>query len=83
MVELQRELRNLGYDLTVAQSDKPGELTIASKDFDETDRRLRFLSFLRGRSSPAAGVCIAGFEAVCLKGAGFSEVYSLDCFNWR
>ena len=55
-LELQRKLRNLGYDLTVAQSDKPGELTITSKDFDDTDHRVRFLSLLRSRNSPAAEV---------------------------
>ena len=89
-LELQRKLRNLGYDLTVAQSDKPGELTITSKDFDDTDHRVRFLSLLRSRNSPAAEVCLAGFQTVRLKTPGdlfgffgFSQTYSLECFNWR
>jgi hypothetical protein len=84
--DLQDSLKNLGYDLTVAQSDKPDEIVITSKDFDDTDHRVRFLSFLRGRNSPAVGACLAGFQTVRLKSSGFfgfSEAYSLDCFAWR
>lgn len=85
--DLQENLKNLGYDLAITQSDKPDEIVITSKDFDGTDHRVRFLSFLRGRNGPASGVCLAGFQTVRLKGAslffGFSESYSLECFNWR
>jgi TPR repeat protein len=85
--DLQRELKNLGYDLTVAQSDQLNEVLITSKDFGETDHRVRFLSFLRGRNSPTTGVCLSGFQNVRLKDSssffGFSEVYSLDCFSFR
>jgi hypothetical protein len=84
--DLQDVLKNLGYDLTVGQSDKSGKVSITSKDFDDTERRVRFLSFLRSRSSPLSGVCSAGFEKVELKSSalpfvGFSDTYSLDCFN--
>lgn len=84
--DLENNLKNLGYDLMVAQSDKPDEVVITSKDFDDTDHRVRFLSFLRSRDSPAAQACLAGFQTVHLKGGsifGFSETYPMDCFNWR
>jgi ABC-type protease/lipase transport system fused ATPase/permease subunit len=84
--DLQAGLRSLGYDLTVSQSDEPGEIVITSREFDDTDHRVRFLSLLRGRDSPTAGVCLAGFSGVRLKGPGlifrFSETYSLRCFEW-
>jgi uncharacterized FlaG/YvyC family protein len=83
--DLQSDLKNLGYDLTVSQSDKPNELIITSKDFDDTEHRVRFLAFLRGRNSPTAGVCVSGFQKVRLKERdsffGFNDVYSLECFN--
>ena len=82
---LQSELKNRGYDLTVSLADKPGEITIVSPDFGDTDHRVRFLSFLRGQNSPASEVCAAGLYNVRLKNGewfgGFSEVYSLDCFR--
>lgn len=82
---LQTELKNRGYELIVSRSDKPKEITIASKDFSDTDHRVQFLSYLRGRNGPAGRACIAGFQNVRLKDtsliAGFSEVYSLNCFN--
>ncbi len=84
--DLENNLKNLGYNLMVAQSDKPDELVITSKDFDDTDHRVRFLSFLRSRDSPAAEACLAGFQTVHLKGGSifdFSETYPLDCFTWR
>jgi hypothetical protein len=82
--ELQEKLRNLGYDLTVTRSEKPDEIVITSADFGDTDHRVRFLSFLRGRNGPTADVCLAGFQTVRLQGTGwrvFSEQYSLECFN--
>ena len=85
--DLQNSLRDLGYDLTVAQSDKKDEIVITSRDFDDTDHRVRFLSFLRRRNSPSTGVCLAGFQTVHLKGSGwffeFSEAYPLECFSLR
>jgi uncharacterized FlaG/YvyC family protein len=83
--DLQDKLRNLGYDLTVGESDKPEELIITSKDFDQTDQRVRFLSFLRGRTNPATDVCLLGFRVVNLRTSalplvGFSEKYVLGCF---
>lgn len=85
--ELQEQLRNLGYELTVAQSEKADEIIITSRDFAETDHRVRFLSFIRGRNSPAAGVCFAGFQSLLLRNSrytfggqfGFSESYPLEC----
>jgi peroxiredoxin Q/BCP len=84
---LQTSLTNLGYDLTVSRSDNPTEIVINSKDFSNTDQRVRFLSFLRGRNSPATGVCLGGFQTVVLKSGwvsplGFSEAYPLEC-SWR
>ena len=85
--DLQDNLRNLGYDLTVARSDKPDEIVITAKDFDDTDHRVRFLAFLRRQTSPAGEVCLAGFQTLHLKTpnffSGFSEAYSLECSTWR
>jgi hypothetical protein len=82
--DLQDNLKNLGYATTVGPSDKPEEIVITSKDFGDTDHRVRFLSFMRGRNSPAGGVCLAGVQTLRLKDAGwfgFNEAYSLDCFS--
>jgi hypothetical protein len=83
---LQAALRNLGYDVTVSQSDKPTEFTIISKDFDDTDHRVRFLSFLRGENTLLTEVCSVGFETLHLRTSdlpflGFSDTYSLACIN--
>lgn len=82
--DLQDELRQLGYDLTVAQSDKPEEVVIASKDFEDTDHRVRFLAYIRGQNR-RPGLCSRGFGQVRIESGGiiggFNEVYSLDC--WR
>jgi hypothetical protein len=79
---LQSELKNLGYELTVVESEEPGEVIITSKDFDDTDHRVRFLSVLQRR---AAVLCLAGFKMVRLKSSawfvGFNDVYSLDCLG--
>jgi hypothetical protein len=85
--QLQARLSELGYAVTVAPSDKPGEIVITSKDLGDTDHRVRFLAFLRGRNSPATSACFAGFHTVRLSSGllspiwGFSEAYSLDCFG--
>ncbi len=71
-----------GYDLTVGQSDKPDELVITSKEFEDLVRRVRFLSFLRERYGPSGEVCLAGFQKVQLRTSGpfgFRESYSVDC----
>jgi len=82
---LQSELMNRGYDLTVTQSARPNEINIVSNEFSDTDHRVRFLSLLRGHDNLATQACMAGFLNVRLKDrewfAGFSEVYSLDCFR--
>jgi hypothetical protein len=83
--ELEQNLRNMGYDVTVAQSKNPEEITIASRGFDDSAQRDRFLAFFRGTNSPAAAACVAGIQAVRLKGPGlffgFSDKYSLDCYT--
>jgi hypothetical protein len=85
--ELQVRLKDLGYDLTVAEAGSPDEVAITSNDFDDTDHRVGFLSFMRGRNSPAVGACVVGFQSVRLKSSdfffGFSESYPLDCFSLR
>ena len=85
-MQLQADLKGLGYDLTVSRSDKAGEVAITSKEFDDTDHRVRFLAFMRGKSSPRFGVCYAGFNKLRLKSSsipfvGFDDSYSLECFN--
>src|SRR5690242_1682696 len=82
--QLEQNLRNIGFDMTVAQSPDPSEITIAARGFDDPDRRDWFLAFLHGPNNPVAPVCAAGIQAVRLKGPGaffgFSERYSLDCY---
>jgi hypothetical protein len=85
--ELQNQLRDLGYDIRVAKSNKADEIVITSKDFSDTENRVKFLAFIRGRSSPAGNACLLGFQTIRLESTipflGFSEQYSLDCFNIR
>jgi hypothetical protein len=82
--DLEQNLRNMGFDVTVAQSINPSEITIASRGFDDPDRRGWFLNFLHGPNSPVAATCAAGIQTVRLKGPGaffgFSEPLSLDCY---
>jgi hypothetical protein len=85
--ELQNQLRDLGYDIRVAKSNKADEIVIMSKDFSDTENRVKFLTFIRGRNSPAGNVCLLGFQTIRLESTipflGFSQPYSLDCFNIR
>jgi hypothetical protein len=82
--QLEQNLRNMGFDMTVAQSPDPSQITIAARGFDDPDRRDWFLAVLHGPNSPIAPVCAAGIQTVRLKGPGvffgFSEKYSLDCY---
>jgi hypothetical protein len=76
---LQNELKDRGYGCTVAtSSDAPDEIAITSKDFNDTDHRVRFLAFLRGRNYD---ICATGFRKVRLKSGWFefSESYNLEC----
>jgi hypothetical protein len=83
--ELGNRLKDLGYDLSVSVSqEQPNEITITSTDFADTERRIRFLAFARGRGSPMIDVCMAGFQFVRLQSRivfGFSETYPIDCLN--
>jgi hypothetical protein len=84
VVQLRADLKNLGYDLTLGQSDAPEEIVITSGEFAQTDHRVRFLSFLRGKNSPALAECFTGLRTVRLKSSsyfGFDESYSLNCFE--
>lgn len=85
VVQLEQNLRNMGFDVTVAQSPNPSEVTISGPGFDDPDRRDWFLAFLHGPNSPVAPACAAGIETIRLKGPGaffwFSERYSLDCYR--
>jgi hypothetical protein len=84
VVQLRADLKNLGYNFTVAQSEFPEEVVITSGEFAETDHRVRFLSFLRRKNSPALAGCFAGLRSVRLKSSqyfGFDESYSLNCFE--
>jgi transposase len=82
--QLEQNLRNMGFDVTVAQSPDPSEITIAARGFDDPDRRDWFLALLHGPNNPVAPACAAGIQTVRLKGPGvffgFSERYSLDCY---
>ena len=82
--ELEQRLRDLGFDVTVAQSIDPQEITIAAPGFDDPNRRDGFLTFLRGPNSPIAPACAAGLQMVRLKGPGvffgLSDKFSLDCY---
>lgn len=83
--QFESALKNIGYDLSVeASDDSHSEVVITSQEFSETDRRIRFLSVLREKWTPAALVCLQGFSRVRLKSSkipmvGFSESYTLDC----
>jgi len=81
--QLETDLKNLGYDLTVSNSSTAGEIVVISSDFNDTDHRVRFLAAMRGRNLPTAEACYAGFTTVRLKSSslpiGFSESHSLDC----
>jgi len=82
--QLEQNLRDMGFDVTVAQSPDPSEISIAARGFDDPARRDSFLAFLRGPNSPVAPACAAGVQKVRFKGPGvffgFSERYSLDCY---
>jgi hypothetical protein len=83
--QLQEDLKNLGYQLSVDESDVPDKIVITSSDFDDTDHRVRFLSFVRGKNTPMSGTCWFGFRQVELRTSkipfvGFSETYPLSCF---
>jgi hypothetical protein len=47
--ELGESLRNLGYDVKVSKEEKGNGILIVSSDFEDTEKRVRFLSTLRGR----------------------------------
>jgi hypothetical protein len=84
IVQLQKDLKSLGYDLAVEQSEVSGEVVIKSAEFTDTDHRVRFLAFIRNKNSPASEACLAGFVSVRLKSSivfGFDESYSLECSN--
>jgi hypothetical protein len=80
IANLEKDLRNRGYDLTVKQSNTANEIAIASSDFSDTDHRVRFLSFIRGRNSPAVPACLAGFTTVRLSSF---ELFSLVSVSMR
>ena len=54
------------------------EVVITASDFPDTERRVRFLAFLRGRRSAVLGTCLGGFTRVRLRTSeirlvGFNE----------
>ncbi len=82
--DFEGALKNLGYDLTAQQSDNPNEIVVTSADFSDTERRVRFLSFIRGKHTVTGSLCRDGFNAIRLKSSslpfvGFNNSYSLDC----
>jgi hypothetical protein len=71
-------LKSLGYDFT-AEAIARDTISFTSPDFDDTVRRVAFLSLVRDSDATA---CQAGFENVQLVAPGwrgFSETYSLNC----
>ncbi|MEQ1883721.1 MAG: hypothetical protein ABL967_01580 [Bryobacteraceae bacterium] len=86
--EIESDIKNRGYAVNVSRSDVPGEIIMTSKDFGDTDRRVRFLQLLRGRNGPAELLCLRGYRTVRLNTStlpilGFNEQYSLDCYGSR
>jgi len=83
--ELEAQLRNLGYEVTVSYDTKtPDEIVITAKDLDDTDHRVKFLSIIRSGSGPGRLLCWSGFRTVRLRTGSipfvsFSEGYSLGC----
>jgi hypothetical protein len=81
--QFETALKNVGYDLSVeASRDDRAEVVVTSQEFDDTDRRIRFLSFLRKEWGPAGAACWQGFSRVRLRSSkiplvGFNESYSL------
>jgi hypothetical protein len=76
VIELEKDLRNRGYDLKVSVSETPDEMIITSSDFTETDHRVQFLSATRSKHSGPP--CWAGFRTVRLRSSsiplvGFNE----------
>jgi hypothetical protein len=81
---VENNLKSLGYSVAVSHSNVRDELVMTSSDFGDTDHRVKFLSFLRSRRSPAFEACFVGYRKVRLKAGtpfGFDEVYSLECSN--
>jgi len=81
---LEQKLKELGYDVSVSISDDNDEVIVTSSDFSDTDHRVRFLAFVRGKKSPLFSACSNGLTKVRLRISdipllGFSESYSLDC----
>jgi hypothetical protein len=88
ITQLSADLNNLGYDLNVEAggADAPTEIVITSSEFSDSDHRVRFLASIRGRSGLTASACWDGFDKMRLRSSriplvGFSESYSLDCYN--
>lgn len=85
IVQLGKDLKDLGYELSVeASPDTWDEIIITSTELGDTDHRVRFLSFMRGRNAPTGGLCGAGLTKLRLKSStlplvGFNELYSLSC----
>jgi hypothetical protein len=83
IAQLQTDLNNLGYDLSVNDSDGAGEIAIRSSVFDDTEHRVRFLAFLRSRSAPTSDICLMGIRSIRLRGSGFlfgfNEAYPFSC----
>jgi hypothetical protein len=81
--QFETALKNVGYDLSAETSrDNQDEVVITSEEFNDTDRRIRFLSFLRKEWGPAGAVCWQGFSKVRLRSSkiplvGFNESYSI------
>jgi hypothetical protein len=71
--ELQEELRNRGYDLTVAKSEKSGEIIITSGYFTGTDNRVKFLSFNRAATVPGASPSRKGNARATRQAARFGS----------
>jgi hypothetical protein len=83
--ELGESLKNRGYDVKVSKEEKENGIVIVSSDFDDTEKRVRFLSTLRGREGLSYSVCSAGLITVRLRSSeylfGFNESYSLECYR--
>jgi hypothetical protein len=73
---LQRDLTQTGYDVKVSWSGSPSMITISSKDFENTDSRVRFLAHLRGKLS--AWPCKVRLTSDGLFGESYGGIYDLN-----
>jgi hypothetical protein len=74
---LQRDLTETGYDVKVSWSGVPAMITMASRDFENTELRVKFLAHLRKQLS--VWPCKVRLTGAGLLGESFIGIYDMDC----